>query len=409
MANLSEDIQNAGSDTRPPMLDRFDFESWQQHIRLYCMGKDNGENIIKSIDEGPFKMGKFIETLAEGAEDALHLGPERDSVIAYLTLEEKERYKADTHATNILLQGLPKDIYTLSNHYTDAKDIWDNVKMLLEGSELTKDDRKSQLYDDFEHFHNTQLDSGLTPTDNLIENLTKIVALLAQSYKTYLPQTNNQLRTSSNTRNQATVQNGRVVVQNVQGRQNKGQRNNTRGAVVTGNGGVQNRVAQENGVVLDEEQLLFIAGGQDNAFDDNMDKPQVQDHDNYQDTVGEYHEVQEMQNDVQPNYVVDYNVEYTKYTLEIAEKSKIRMLKKMKSTLWVDSKINITSPDYSKENYLATFTPQRHLNPKQIFWSSNIEKMTPKPISNMTVYPPNTPARLVSRVLSTKSQVKINI
>ncbi|GJT62683.1 hypothetical protein Tco_1006216 [Tanacetum coccineum] len=30
---------------------------------------------------------------------------------------------------------------------------------------------------------------------------------------------------------------------------------------------------------------------------------EVQDHDNYIDSVGEYHEVHEMQNDVQPNYV----------------------------------------------------------------------------------------------------------
>ncbi|GJS47045.1 hypothetical protein Tco_0597166 [Tanacetum coccineum] len=36
MANLSEDIQCAGSDTRPPMLDKADFVSWQQRIRLYC-------------------------------------------------------------------------------------------------------------------------------------------------------------------------------------------------------------------------------------------------------------------------------------------------------------------------------------------------------------------------------------
>ncbi|GJV96346.1 hypothetical protein Tco_1547923 [Tanacetum coccineum] len=36
------------------------------------------------------------------------------------------------------------------NHYTDAKDIWENVKMILDGSELTKDDRESQLYDEFE-------------------------------------------------------------------------------------------------------------------------------------------------------------------------------------------------------------------------------------------------------------------
>ncbi|GJY33203.1 hypothetical protein Tco_0417672 [Tanacetum coccineum] len=40
----------------------------------------------------------------------------------------------------------------LINHYTDAKDIWDNVKMLLEVSKLTEDDHESQLYDDFEHF-----------------------------------------------------------------------------------------------------------------------------------------------------------------------------------------------------------------------------------------------------------------
>ncbi|GJY05915.1 hypothetical protein Tco_0371855 [Tanacetum coccineum] len=130
------------------MLDRSVFESWQQRIHLYCLGKENGENILQSIDEGPFNIGKFRETLADGA-----LGPERDRVVKDLTFEEKERYKADIRATNILLQGLPKDIYTLINHYTDTKYIWDNVKMLLEGSELTRDERESQLYNDFEHFH----------------------------------------------------------------------------------------------------------------------------------------------------------------------------------------------------------------------------------------------------------------
>ncbi|GKC86937.1 hypothetical protein Tco_1147586 [Tanacetum coccineum] len=133
MANLLEDVQCAGSDIRPPMLDRTDFASWQQPIRLDCRGKENRVNILKAIDEGPFQMGTNKDTLAEGTED-------------------KDRYNADIQATNILLQGLPKDVYTLINHYTEAKDIWDNVKMLLEGSELTKEDQESQLYDDFEHF-----------------------------------------------------------------------------------------------------------------------------------------------------------------------------------------------------------------------------------------------------------------
>ncbi|GJY45489.1 hypothetical protein Tco_0434552 [Tanacetum coccineum] len=58
--------------TRPPMLDRTDFESWQQRIRLYCLGKDNGENIMKSITEGPFQMGTMRDTLTEGGEDNLN-------------------------------------------------------------------------------------------------------------------------------------------------------------------------------------------------------------------------------------------------------------------------------------------------------------------------------------------------
>nr|GEU38812.1 retrovirus-related Pol polyprotein from transposon TNT 1-94 [Tanacetum cinerariifolium] len=99
------------------MLDRTNFTSWQQRIRLYCRGKNNRVNILKSIDEGPFQMGTFRETLIEGNEGALHLGPERAQVYSDLSPKDKERYN-----------------------------------MLLEGSELTKEDRESQLYDDFEHF-----------------------------------------------------------------------------------------------------------------------------------------------------------------------------------------------------------------------------------------------------------------
>ncbi|GJW94616.1 hypothetical protein Tco_0685673 [Tanacetum coccineum] len=57
-----------------------------------------------------------------------------------------------------------------------------------------------------------------------------------------------------------------------------------------------------------------------NAFDSDVDVGQscdsdisseVQDHDNYQDSIGEHHEVYEMQNDLQQNYIVDSDAEYT--------------------------------------------------------------------------------------------------
>ncbi|GJU46325.1 integrase, catalytic region, zinc finger, CCHC-type containing protein [Tanacetum coccineum] len=78
-------------------------------------------------------------------------------------------------------------------------------------------------------------------------------------------------------------------------------------------------------------------------------------------------------------------------------------------------KLGLPPPDYSKENLLATFAPQRNLTPEQIFWSidendrKKAETSVPKPLSALTVYPPNTPVKLVPRVLPTKSQVKINL
>nr|GEW72475.1 integrase, catalytic region, zinc finger, CCHC-type, peptidase aspartic, catalytic [Tanacetum cinerariifolium] len=71
----------------------------------YCLGKDNRVNILKSIDKDPFKMGKFRETLAEGAEGVLHLGTERDRVFADLIAKEKERFKPDIRAMNIVFQA----------------------------------------------------------------------------------------------------------------------------------------------------------------------------------------------------------------------------------------------------------------------------------------------------------------
>ncbi|GJT98817.1 hypothetical protein Tco_1094335 [Tanacetum coccineum] len=210
------------------MLDRTDFVSWQQRIRLYCRGKENGVNILKSIDEGPFLMGTTRDTLAEGTEGAHQLGPEQAQVYSDLSLEDKDRYNADIRATNILLQGLPKDINTLiiiykrcKRHMGKCEEAPRKRKTMCQNAaefkfvvisgcpEWGKIRNNMKLNRGFEGFPTIET-AGLSPTDNLIENLTNTLALPTQSYNTYLPQINNQLRTSSNTRNQSTVQDGKA-------------------------------------------------------------------------------------------------------------------------------------------------------------------------------------------------------
>ncbi|GKB07131.1 hypothetical protein Tco_0835364, partial [Tanacetum coccineum] len=77
MSSNFDDIQVAGFDTRPPMLDMTDYESWSQRIRLYCRGKENRVYILQSIDQGPFQLGVTRDTLGTTPEGGVLLGPER--------------------------------------------------------------------------------------------------------------------------------------------------------------------------------------------------------------------------------------------------------------------------------------------------------------------------------------------
>nr|GEW09292.1 retrovirus-related Pol polyprotein from transposon TNT 1-94 [Tanacetum cinerariifolium] len=320
MANLLKDIQCVGFDTRPPMLDRNDFASWQQRIRLYYQGKENGVNILKSIDEGPYQMGTVQEPLAESTKGTPYLGPERPRVYSDLSPEEKNRYNADIRVTNILLQGLIKDIYTLINHYTNAKDIWDNVKMLLKGGSAAR----------------------YGGVQNRVRNVNPGQARPVKCYKC-----NGARHISRNYTQSKRPQNSEYYKDKMLMMQ-----------------------AQENRVALNAEQLLFLAGGQDNAFDDDVDEQhvsdltlnvdnvfqaddcdvfdydvdetataqttfmanlssadpvideagpsydsnflsEVQDHNHYQDAICAHHEEHAMHDSVQLNHVVDSHTNYT--------------------------------------------------------------------------------------------------
>ncbi|GJR51781.1 integrase, catalytic region, zinc finger, CCHC-type containing protein [Tanacetum coccineum] len=216
---------------------------------LYYKGNDYGEYILQSIDEGSFKMGWCKDEIVTGT-DGPYLGLERDKVVADLSQAKKYRLRADIHATNILLQGLPRDIYKLINHNTDAKDIKDNVKMLLEGFELTKDDRESQLYDEFKHFR-----------QHKGENI----------HDYYVRKWGAQYRAGNANVGQGTLikccncnEIGHIARNCIQPKRPQNSDYFKEKILLM--------QAQENGVDLDEEQLLFLAADQCDAFDSDFDE-----------------------------------------------------------------------------------------------------------------------------------------
>ncbi|GJY88237.1 hypothetical protein Tco_0502865 [Tanacetum coccineum] len=250
ITTLAEHIIVVGAENRPPMLEKSMYDSWASHIRLFIKGKKNGRMMLDSIDNGPLQL--------------------------------QDDY--DVQATNIILHGLPPDVYALVNHQKAAKDIWDRVKLLMKGTELSYQEHECRLYNLFDklayvygetfkfvtdvklakslyttnydqlyaylsqyeqHANEVRImrerypdplalvansqtlynpsqslqhsDSCLVvPTfqqgDDPIECINKAMAFLSVVASRF-PPSNNQLRMSSNPRNQATIQDGRVTVQ----------------------------------------------------------------------------------------------------------------------------------------------------------------------------------------------------
>ncbi|GJZ98513.1 hypothetical protein Tco_0670966 [Tanacetum coccineum] len=70
----------------------------------------------------------------------------RTKKYAELSVAEKIQADCDMKATNIIIQGLPGDIYSLVNHHRVAKDLWKRVQLLMQCTSLTKQERECKLF-----------------------------------------------------------------------------------------------------------------------------------------------------------------------------------------------------------------------------------------------------------------------
>ncbi|GKD78296.1 hypothetical protein Tco_1340917 [Tanacetum coccineum] len=259
-------------------------------MELYIQGKEHGWIILNSVENDP-----LVWPTVEQEDGTVRLK-------TYLELSDKEKLQVDCDlkATNIVLQGRPPDVYSLVNHHKVAKDIWDRVKQLMQGTSLSKQERECKLYDEFDKFSHVKGETlhqyylrkrfAYVDYDQLYAYLEQHEAhaneaclmherfpnplALVSKYHQPLSHFNNyhsQYTTpqySSNLRNQATVQDGRVTIQQVQGKQGQnivgsGSQGNASCSQGNTSGQAKEKVllvqAHAEGKELDEEQLAFLA------------------------------------------------------------------------------------------------------------------------------------------------------
>ncbi|GJT31183.1 hypothetical protein Tco_0911458 [Tanacetum coccineum] len=114
MTTLADKAILLGANNHPPMLEKELCDSWKSRMELYMMNRQHGRMILESI--------------------------ENDAIQA----------DCDVKATNIILQGSPTEVYALVSHHKVAKDLWERIQLLMQGTSLTKQERECKLYDEFD-------------------------------------------------------------------------------------------------------------------------------------------------------------------------------------------------------------------------------------------------------------------
>ncbi|GJX93070.1 retrovirus-related pol polyprotein from transposon TNT 1-94 [Tanacetum coccineum] len=141
MATLSDKSLLSGGDNKPPMLKKHLYGSWKRKMELYMMNRPHGRMILSSVEKGPL----IWPTITVD-------GVTRLKEYTELTPAETIQADCDIKPINIILQGLPTEIYALVSQHRVTKDIWEKIKLFIQGTSLTKQERECKLYDEFDKF-----------------------------------------------------------------------------------------------------------------------------------------------------------------------------------------------------------------------------------------------------------------
>nr|GEW16377.1 reverse transcriptase domain-containing protein [Tanacetum cinerariifolium] len=258
--------------TQSPMLDRTDFASWKQRIQLYFWGKENGVNILKSIDEGPFQMETLRETVTEGTEgETIH-----DYYVRFVKLIN------DMRNIKMTMSRMQLNFKFINNMLPE----WGRFITAMKLNKGLRDSNYDQLYAYLKQ-HEVHADEKKMMLDRFTQHTVDPLALMVDRIE--------DMGTMHGVQVQLVIGELRTeFADDCDAFDSDADEVPTAHTMFMANLSSADPVYDEAGPFYDSDVLS-----------------EVHDHDDYQDAVCEHHEVHEMHDDVQPNYVVDSHTGYT--------------------------------------------------------------------------------------------------
>ncbi|GJR45236.1 retrovirus-related pol polyprotein from transposon TNT 1-94 [Tanacetum coccineum] len=108
MTTLAEFMIIAGADNRPPILEKSLYDSWKSRMKHYMENRANGRMILNSVQNGPL-IWPTVTDVDGTTQTKKH---------EELSTTEKIQADYDCKATNIVLQGLPPDVYAIIAYHS---------------------------------------------------------------------------------------------------------------------------------------------------------------------------------------------------------------------------------------------------------------------------------------------------
>ncbi|GJZ46960.1 hypothetical protein Tco_0600792 [Tanacetum coccineum] len=138
-------LTDSGVNERPPMLEKWNYILWKSRFRQFLDNKrEDEERMWNSIHNGPYKR-PMIPNLNNDQQTILE-------PLSKMTEGNKKQYIADVKVMNYLLQAILNDIYNSVDACKNVKDMWERIKRLMFGSDVTSHVRHSRLMDEFDKF-----------------------------------------------------------------------------------------------------------------------------------------------------------------------------------------------------------------------------------------------------------------
>nr|GEZ49358.1 hypothetical protein [Tanacetum cinerariifolium] len=139
--STQQDIYAAGSESRPPMLNKENYIPWSSRLFRYAKSRPNGKLIHNSILNGPYVRPMIPEP--GDAERNVNVNETfHEQTDNELSERELKQIEADDQAIQTILLGLPEDIYAAVDSCETAQEIWLRVQQMMKGSDIRIQEKK---------------------------------------------------------------------------------------------------------------------------------------------------------------------------------------------------------------------------------------------------------------------------